>query len=713
VTVRASRVLVVDDDDNTRFLARATLEQLGLEVIEAGTGPEALAAFDAQRTDLVLLDVGLPGLDGFEVAEHIRRSPAGAAVPILMLTGRDDVGSVSRAYSSGATDFASKPISWLVLGQRVLYVLQSARAQRSLSISEARLQEAQRIAQVGNWELDLETGSVAVSEEIVNLFRVVGGASAEDLIGLVHEEDADKFRADLRNVLAGRSDRIELHHRLTVGPEDVRDVYTNATIVSDGQSRILRGITQDISRQKRAEEQLRFEKYHDNLTGLRNQRAFRDLLSILVARSDRDGHGHAVLLLGLDRFKRINDSLGREAGDQALQVVADRLTSSIRRSDLVGRHSIAEDMLTVSRVGGDEFSILISEITAARDMARVAERLLACIHEPIDLEDKEIVLSASIGIAVGPGDGAAPSVLISNADAAMRDAKSRGGNGFSFYRTALNAAALDRLQLESDLRQAIEEKAVRIHYQPRISMASGAVVSAEALARWHHAERGAVSPGQFIPVSEEAGLTFELAELLIGEVCEQLGEWRESGYEPVPVSINASGNLLLDPRFPELLEDLLQKHNLSTELLEVEVTEGAIIRSEEEAAAALCELKRIGLRIALDDFGTGYSALAYLQRFPVDVVKIDRSFVAEITEGGGDEGAIVKGIVSMAKAMGLRVVAEGVETVAQREFLAALECDEEQGFLFSPAIPPREFERLLCLDGVVPHPCSGLESEGE
>jgi EAL domain-containing protein (putative c-di-GMP-specific phosphodiesterase class I) len=288
-----------------------------------------------------------------------------------------------------------------------------------------------------------------------------------------------------------------------------------------------------------------------------------------------------------------------------------------------------------------------------------------------------------------------------------------GGNGFSFYRAALNAAALDRLQLESDLRQAIEEKAVRIHYQPRISMASGAVVSAEALARWHHAERGAVSPGQFIPVSEEAGLTFELAELLIGEVCEQLGEWRESGYEPVPVSINASGNLLLDPRFPELLEDLLQKHNLSTELLEVEVTEGAIIRSEEEAAAALCELKRIGLRIALDDFGTGYSALAYLQRFPVDVVKIDRSFVAEITEGGGDEGAIVKGIVSMAKAMGLRVVAEGVETVAQREFLAALECDEEQGFLFSPAIPPREFERLLCLDGVVPHPCSGLESEGE
>jgi diguanylate cyclase (GGDEF)-like protein len=688
---------------STRLLARSALEQLGLEVSEAASGPEAISLFESQRADLILLDVGLPGLNGFEVADRVRQLPDGKGVPIIMLTGRDDVESVSRAYACGATDFASKPVSWLVLGQRVLYVLASTRDQRKLAISEARLQESQHIARIGSWEIDVRSGALSASGEITRLFGIPSKIEAFNVIGQIPEQDRELLVAQLGGVLEAGAGNMELQHRLIVGPDDERCVYTNASLVFEQQRPVLRGISQDVTRQKEAEEQLRLARYYDGLTGLRNHRAYTDVLELLMGQPCDESRSHVVILLGLDRFKRINDSLGRESGDEALRAVAERLLSSVRTSDLLGRRDRPDQVPIVSRLGGDEFSILIQDVPATADMARLVEKLLASIHAPIELMGDQIVLGASIGIAIAPGDGDSPSVLLSNADAAMREAKARGGNSFAFYRASLNDAALDRLHLENELRQAIEAGQIRVHYQPRLFMSSGVVVGAEALARWHHAERGEITPAEFIPLCEEAGLTFELGSLLIEEVCAQLRAWQELGYAPPRVSVNASGILLLDPRFPPLLEDLLRKYDLGPEQLEVEVTEGAIIRSEEEAATALHELKRIGLTIALDDFGTGYSALAYLQRFPVDIVKIDRSFVAEITGQADEEGAIVKGIVSMAKAMNLRVVAEGIETQEQRHFVAALCCDEEQGFLFSPAVPPREFERFLWPDGVVPH----------
>jgi diguanylate cyclase (GGDEF)-like protein/PAS domain S-box-containing protein len=702
---------VVDDDMSTRLLARSSLEQLGLEVSEAESGPEALSLFESQHVDLILLDVGMPGLDGFEVAERVRRLPGGAGVPIIMLTGREDVESVSRAYACGATDFASKPVSWLVLGQRILYVLASTRDQRRLAVSEARLQESQQIARIGSWEVDVRTGALNASGEITRLFGIPSRVKVVDIIEQIPEQDREQLVAQVGRVLEAGEGNIELQHRLIVDSDDERCVYTNGSLVFEQQKPILRGISQDVTRQKEAEEQLRLARYYDGLTGLRNHRAYSDVLEGLLARTGGVARTHVVLLLGLDRFKRINDSLGREAGDEALRVVAERLLSLVRTSDLLGRGGRPDQTPVVARLGCDEFSIVIQDVDAANDMARFTEKLLASIRAPIELLGGQIVLGASVGIAVTPDDGDTPSTLLSNADAAMREAKAHGGSSFAFYRASLNDAALDRLYLENELRQAIEEGQIRAHYQPRLCMASGVVVGAEALARWYHAERGQVTPGEFIPLCEEAGLTFEFSSLMIEEVCAQLRAWQDFGYVPPRVSVNASGILLLDPRFPPLLKDLLRKYDLDPEQLEVEVTEGAIIRSEEEAAMALHELKQIGLTIALDDFGTGYSALAYLQRFPVDVVKIDRSFVSEITGQGGEEGAIVKGIVSMAKAMNLRVVAEGVETMEQRHFLAALGCDEEQGFLFSPAVPPREFERLFWPDGVAPHFIEGSDEE--
>lgn len=705
-----SRILLVEDSQSTRMMARAAIERLGLEVVEAATGAEALEHFARQSIDLVLLDVGLPDRDGYEVARCIRESESDTEVPIIMVTGQDDVESVKRAFAAGATDFASKPVSWLILGQRLLFALESARRQREILAQREELAETQRLASIGGWTYRLADERLELSGNAQQILDLPSESEEFDVVmARIPEHERDRFRATIERGLE-TAQAVEIKHLWLDSRGDERVLYTHARwIRPPGSGELyIQGLSQDITIREQAEERVRYLSQHDKLTGLKNQEFFRESLAMTFAQQRRAGGHHALLLVNLDNFSRINDLHGREAGDAVLRASAERLAGAVRVTDMVTAGTPIS--ATIARVGSDEFSVIIADMQTPADIARVAVRIVRSLHDPILVGEEEFIVTARIGIAIAPEDGTELRTLMANADAANRHARDSGGNGYEFYRKSMNDTARHRLGLEHEFRQALLAKQVIPHYQPRVDMRTGVVVGAEALARWHHETRGWVSPQEFVQLAEESGLTLEFGRSIIASVTGQMRRWRLAGYDLVPISINISPTLLIDERFPQLMSELMDANGIDPSLIEVEITETVLIRREEDAAVALGKLKALGLTIALDDFGTGYSALSHLRQFPVDVIKIDRSFVDALVDEKGR--AIVRGVISIAHAMGMRVVAEGVENLEQRAFLAQEGCDEEQGFLFSRPVPAEKIKELFWPISVDPI-LAALTSEDE
>jgi diguanylate cyclase (GGDEF)-like protein/PAS domain S-box-containing protein len=690
---RAPRVLVVDDDATMRLLVGEALEPDGIEVEEAADGPEALARFRAQPFDLVLLDVRMPGSDGFAVCESIRKEPAGADVPIVIMTGLDDLDSIRRAYEAGATDFITKPIPWLVLSHRVRYLLRGSRSAAELRRSRERLANAQRLARMGSWHYDFESTELEVSEELRSIFGMpwLGDApTLEDFLARVHpadrpalEEAADRCRAE--------GAPIHVDHRIVLpdGSERILQTQAQLSYDADGRPAGFEGTAQDVTDRRRVEEQIRWLAYHDSLTGLGNRLLFRERLDHAVAEAARTGAPLGVLFLDLDHFKRINDTFGHTQGDRLLQAVADRLVRSVRDSDLVAR---LEGPPAISRLGGDEFTVLLPEVADPGDLAKVARRLIEVLHRPFALGGHEVVITASVGIAAWPSDGSDAETLLRNADAAMYHAKERGRNNVQFYTASMNAVALERLILETRLRSALERAGLEVHYQPKLAPGGRRVTGVEALARWNDAELGAVPPAEFIPVAEETGLIAELGAFVLRKSCLDRVRWSERGLPDAPVAVNLSVQQFRAGGVVELVERTLAETGLDPRLLELEITESMLLRDEKVVVAALVALRERGVRVAVDDFGTGYSSLGYLRTLPVDSLKIDRSFVRDIG-ARDDEAALTGAIVSMGHALRLRVVAEGVEEEAQRALLEGWGCDELQGYLFARPMPADALER--------------------
>jgi diguanylate cyclase (GGDEF)-like protein/PAS domain S-box-containing protein len=461
--------------------------------------------------------------------------------------------------------------------------------------------------------------------------------------------------------------------------------WENISIVKDDQGRITNyvAVMSDISPIKQAEERLTYLAHHDALTGLPNRLAFVANLEQALERAKRHQQKVALLFLDLDRFKLINDTMGHAAGDQMLQVVSARLKKCVRAED------------TVARLGGDEFTVILDEIAHAEDAAILAGKIIHAIEQPIPIDNRKVITSTSIGISIYPDDALNAEDLAKAADAAMYRAKARGRHAYDFYTAELTATALAHLALEDALRLALVKNEFTLHYQPLFDLRQRKIVGVEALLRWQRPQQGLIGPDDFIAVAEETGLIQPIGEWVLREACLQAAQWRAAGLPPLRLSVNLSARQILHNGLAKLIEDTLKQQNLHPgDLhLELEVTE-RVLYSEERGVEALRHLKHLGVQIAIDDFGTGYSSLSQLKQLPVDTLKIDRTFMKDIPESAGDQ-AIAAAIISLGHTMDLKVVAEGVETQAQLNFLEAHGCDEVQGFLFSKPVSPEQIRHLL------------------
>ena len=689
-------VMVVDDDQAVRLLARETLEYSGFTVREAETGEQALEAFEVYAPDIVLLDVVMPGIDGFSVCSAIRRTASGRDTPVLMMTGLEDLESIDCAYEAGATDFITKPINWHILGHRVNYMLRASGALEQLRVSRAGLAHAQSLAHIGSWEWDLATGEISCSEEVYSICSIDGArGEGNPILDPVHHLDLSLVQSSIDYAVAKRAP-LSFDYRILLGGGEERTLHAELVTVLDdsGEPVCLTGTIQDITERKHAEEQIRLLAYYDALTGLPNRRFFLQQLEQALVFANRNDRMLAVLFLDLDRFKLVNDTLGHGVGDRLLQDVADRLLRCVRRSDCLARADEECPPSLVSRLGGDEFTIMLSEIDHFQDVAKVARRILEAVSLPYSLEGQEVFVSTSIGISLYPFDASTANDLIRNADGAMYQAKEQGRNGYQIYDESMSAKALERIILESQLHKALKDEEFTVFYQPQVSSRSGKVVGIEALVRWKSRELGMVEPARFLPLAEEIGLVIKIDQWVMKHACRQHKLWLDAGMPPVTLALNISGQHFMKNELLDTVTAILKESGLDPGLLELELTEGVLMAHTEKTVKTLQALKGMGVRLAIDDFGTGFSSLSYLKRFPLDVLKIDRSFIKDITTDP-DDAAITIATIEMAHTLKLQVIAEGVETQSQLDFLISNACDLYQGYLFSRPVPPEEIPLLF------------------
>lgn len=690
------RVLIVDDDMVIRLSVSDFLDEAGYTILEAGCGRDGLDAFHSEAVDLVILDVMMPDMDGFEVCQQIRSTPKGRHLPILMATGNDDVESVTRAFEVGATDFTSKPFNYELLVHRVQYMLRAKLTADTLRDREKSLAYAQEIAQLGNWELDLGNDKFTCSSGLGTLL----GADASvltyaDLLRHIHPDDITAFEKVVQNSSQTATSE-QLEFRIKNSADLELWMYLSIAAESDSSGKVQRllGTIQDITERRMTEDRIRELAYYDTVTGLPNRLMFSEYLQSTIAAAQRHKRIFAVLFIDLDRFKNINDTWGHTIGDTLLQQISRRLSDCLRNVDIVARHTPGDHELsmpghTVARLGGDEFVVLLSDLAHPEDAAVVAQRINQTVSMPITIEEMEIFPSASIGISVYPTDGDNEADLLKRADRAMYSVKDEGRNGYQFYTANLQTLAHHKLRMEADLRKALENQEFFLHYQPKLSGENCSVLGVEALIRWQHPETGMINPDEFIPIAEETGLIVPIGEWVLNEACAQLAKWEEDGHSGLEMSVNLSAVQMRNTTFIDTVKNTISRHGLNPGKIELELTESLLMDDIHGHMKLLSQLKEFGVKLSIDDFGTGYSSLSYLKRMSIDKLKVDRSFVQEIAPDNSD-AALLKGIIGLAHSLQLDIVAEGIETQQQLDLLQQFGSDELQGYFFSKPLPADE-----------------------
>lgn len=698
MTAVLGRILVVDDNPANRQMLLRRLERRGFALAEAEHGPAALDRLDAEPYDLVLLDLEMPQMDGMEVLARIRQVWGPEALPVIIVTCNDEPDQLVRALHAGANDYVTKPVNLAVLEARMRTQLSHRSAQMALRVSEERYRVAVAGSNDGIWDWDLPAGSVHYSERWAGIL----GTDIADLqptpdewFRRIHPEDLGRVKLEIDEAIEGRAAHLETQHRMRHRNGSYRWVLSRAAVVRavSGQPTRMAGSLTDITD----------GKVVDALTGLPNRALFMDRLRWFIERARRyPDRPFAVIVVDLDRIKTINDSLGHGAGDQLLAAVARRLEKSVRSLDLVARLPTDEASApslghTVARMGGDEFTMLLSDITSVDDATLVAERVQRVLSSPFTIDAREVFVSASVGIVVSTADLTDAESLVRDADMAMYRAKTLGGNQVQLFDSALRGYALRKLQLETDLRRALELSELHVELQPIVRLADQHVSGFEALVRWRR-EGQWVSADEFVKLAEECGLVFSLDLWVLRHTCTLLSSWPDAPYR---FAVNLSGRSLKQPDVVERIQQVLVETGTSPDRVEIEITESAAIDSLKMASATLDRLRVMGLRLSLDDFGTGYSSLSYLHRLPIDTVKIDKSFIDRIGDASSDH-EIVRTVIDLAHRLRLDVIAEGVEKQEQFEALRELGCERAQGYYFSRPVATDAARRMLGTSFAVP-----------
>ena len=676
---RRYSVLVVDDDAGARLLMQAALRKAGFDIRLAEGGEDALRQFRATPCDMVMLDVEMPDLNGHQVCALLR-AEAGPLLPVVMVTGMDDVASVEAAYEHGATDFIAKPVNWATIGHRVRYLFRSAQALVDLAAEQARMSAVLNAIPDLLFELDVDGRYLdyrAPRQGFANTDpRAFVGHTVHELL----PRKAAQICVDAMQLalLHGATSGHQFELPLPRGPRWFELSVSRKEVPAGEKARFI-VLARDVTERKEAEHRIARLAYFDSLTGLPNRQSFLDRVDREVRRAAPHKRRLAVLFMDLDGFKNINDTLGHASGDLVLQWTAQRLRNGLRPADLLSRND--DDSYGLARLGGDEFTALILDIERPEDAFAVAERIGLLMRQPFVLEGREVVVTASVGIALYPEDGLDSALLLKHADTAMYHAKNLGRDNAQLYNAALTEEIVQRLELDTSLRAALVRDEFHLVYQPQVDLATGRIHAVEALIRWTHPQRGLVSPLEFISMAEENGLIERIGLWVLRTACAQAAAWNAQGLR-LGIAVNLSPVQFADSALPQKVLLTLAQTGLDPSLLELEVTEGSLMVNSVATRAALQTLRDHGVHIALDDFGTGFSSLSYLTRMPIGNIKIDKCFVNGLL-GGGESTAIISAVLAMAHSLGMRVTAEGVETAEQAVALQAMGCDSLQGFYFS------------------------------
>lgn len=709
-------ILLVDDRPENLLALEAIIERDDYNLIKAFSGEDALKNLLKRDFALILLDVQMPGIDGFGTAKIIKTREKTKNIPILFITANNmDSTHIFTGYSLGAIDYILKPFDPNILKAKVEGFVELYKMNQRLIQQAAILEDKTRELEKVNRKLSSTTSELRLSEALAN---VISETSNDSMIIIDKDGFILKVNPAVRNMfyyeemdilgehismlfsnqrsqkyIRGILENIN-HIENILGYENLKEL--NATRSDETlfpvelqigkryvQGKCIAAFTiRDITKKKQDQEIITHMAYHDGLTNLPNRRLFNDQLTVNLRQAKQTKQALAMMYLDMDHFKYINDSLGHIVGDKVLQEVAKRLITSVREEDFV------------ARIGGDEFSIILPE-TNREDALEIAENILEVFKEPFSIDSYELFITTCIGISIFPFDGDDALVLMKNADAALYRAKEQGKNEYKVFHSGMTIQSYKAFILQNDMRKAIEREEFTLVYQPRVDIKTGKIKSAEVLIRWNHPSWGTILPGEFIPLAEETGQIVEIGEWVLNSACKQNKAWREAGISPIRIAVNFSAQQFLKKDVVETIQRILNETEVTPNMLEIEITESVILGNETNISKTINQLRNMGICISIDDFGTGYSSLNYLRRFPFNTLKIDKSFVKDLSNTSTSSLALVSTIISLAHHLNISVVAEGVETEEQLSILRIHNCEEIQGYLFSPPVSPKEFEAFL------------------
>ncbi|MCP5245619.1 MAG: EAL domain-containing protein [Burkholderiales bacterium] len=677
------KVLVADDDATIRLLMQTALENAGFSVSLASNGEDAIRLFEELPHDLVMLDVDMPIMDGYKVCLHLRKLK-GNELPIIMVTGNDDMESVNHAFEVGATDFIAKPINWSLIGYRVQYLKRAY-----LNLLELKTVNARNTAifsTIPDAMFILNDSGYVVNVCVCPEHSIWQTLNCGESIDQFFPEDIAKVF--LNSIFRAREDGNVAHFEfdLQIENERTRSYETRVVTIKSHETLCL---IRDITDRKESENKIFRLANFNFLTGLPNRKFLKERLKREINRTKDVGSIHAVFHMDIDGFKSINEAMGHHTGDEILRNIAKRLQRCADDLGSIQNNQHASSFeIEFAHLGGDEFAAVIPNLHRVEDALIVANRLHEIMRNPFHLDSLDVVLTMSVGIALYPIDGNDTETLFNHADTAMHHAKSKGRNNSQFYSNSLTRHAEHRLNLENDLRNALQNNEFFLAYQPQLNIASGRIQSVEALIRWQHPERGLISPNEFIPMAEENGLIIPIGEWVLRTACAEAVQWDKDGVS-LRMAVNLSPVQFKDPELVKCVLGILAETGLSPSRLTLEVTESAVMNCVDETQKTLNVLRNCGVHVALDDFGTGYSSMNYLKQLPVNNIKVDRSFINEMIE---DKNclAIVRSIITLSKNLNFSVTAEGIEKITQAEILKDLGCDYLQGNYFSQPVNSRE-----------------------